>query len=337
MLTGALGAGKTTLLNAALKGGAIRNAAVIVNEFGAVGIDNVLIEASSEDVVLLPGGCVCCQVRADLAEALLRLERGVSRGDIPAFERIVVETSGLAEPGPILQLFAESPALAGRYRLDAVVTVVDALLGGDALAEEGTAFRQALLADRLILSKVEGVAQATLGELEARLQGINRHADYVRAARGAADPDWFSPALPATARSVPPEALRAAHDESINSFVLEWAPAQPLAAIGGWLQGLADTYGARLLRVKGIVSVEEDPHAVAVHAIQHLVAPPEFLSVPGSDSRVVFITRGLEPGDVLPAWPCAAGAVQAPRRSPAGSTLLLQPGAGAFSGAATRR
>ena len=188
MLTGALGAGKTTLLNAALKGGAIRNAAVIVNEFGAVGIDNVLIEASSEDVVLLPGGCVCCQVRADLAEALLRLERGVSRGDIPAFERIVVETSGLAEPGPILQLFAESPALAGRYRLDAVVTVVDALLGGAALAEEGTAFRQALLADRLILSKVEGVAQATLGELEARLQGINRHADYVRAARGAADP-----------------------------------------------------------------------------------------------------------------------------------------------------
>ena len=104
-----------------------------------------------------------------------------------------------------------------------------------------------------------------------------------------------------------------------------------------WLQGLADTYGARLLRVKGIVSVEEDPHAVAVHAIQHLVAPPEFLSVPGSDSRVVFITRGLEPGDVLPAWPCAAGAVQAPRRSPAGSTLPLQPGAGAFSGAATRR
>ena len=177
MLTGALGAGKTTLLNAALKGGAIRNAAVIVNEFGAVGIDNVLIEASSEDVVLLPGGCVCCQVRADLAEALLRLERGVSRGDIPAFERIVVETSGLAEPGPILQLFAESPALAGRYRLDAVVTVVDALLGGAALAEEGTAFRQALLADRLILSKVEGVAQATLGELEARLQSLAADGD----------------------------------------------------------------------------------------------------------------------------------------------------------------
>jgi G3E family GTPase len=100
VLTGALGAGKTTLLNTALKSGAIRNAAVIVNEFGAVGIDHALIEAASEDVVLLPGGCVCCQVRADLAEALMRLERARARSEVPAYEKIVIETSGLAEPGP---------------------------------------------------------------------------------------------------------------------------------------------------------------------------------------------------------------------------------------------
>jgi G3E family GTPase len=337
VLTGALGAGKTTLLNAALKSGAIRNAAIIVNEFGSVGIDNALIEASSEDVVLLPGGCMCCQVRADLAEALLRLERSAARAEIPAFERIVVETSGLAEPGPILQLFAESPALAGRYRLDAVVTVVDAVLGAGALAEEGTAFRQALLADRLVLSKVEGLPEAALGDLEAKLKEINRHAEMARASRGAADADWFSPAVLASPRTVPAEALRAAHDESITSFVLHWESAQPLATIGDWLHGLADNYGARLLRVKGIVSVEEDPHAVAVHAIQHLVAPPEFLSVPGGGSRVVFITRGLEPGDVRPAWPSAAGAVQSPHPSPAGSTPPRPQARGVFSGAAVRR
>ncbi len=314
VLTGALGAGKTTLLNAALKQGAIRNAAVVVNEFGAVGIDNALIESSSEDVVLLPGGCVCCQVRADLAEALIRLERGVAHGAIPAYERVVIETSGLAEPGPILQLFAESPMLAGRYRLEAVVTVVDALLGAAALESGTTAFRQALLADRLVVAKSEQSDPQSLARLEAKLAAINPHADLVRAPRGAAVPAWFESTMPLRERLVPAEALRAAHDESIESFVLEWDERQPLAAIGEWLHALADTHGARLLRVKGIIAVEEHSHAVAVHAIQHLVAPPETLSLPAGTSRVVFITRGLEPGDVRPGWSTAARA--APARRP---------------------
>ncbi len=344
ILTGALGAGKTTLLNAALKFGAIRDAAVIVNEFGAVGIDHALIESSSEDVVLLPGGCVCCQVRADLAEALMRLERSVAHGEIPAFRRIVIETSGLAEPGPILQLFAESPALAGRYRLDAVVTVVDASLGDAALAEEGTAWRQALLADRLVVTKAEGADPAALAALEARLAGLNHHAELVRAQRGAAEAAWFAPASSAEGRLVSADALHAAHDEAVTSFVLEWDTREPLAAIGWWLQGLADTYGARLLRVKGIVSVQEDPHAVAVHAIQHIVAPPDFLASPGEGSRVVFITRGLEPGDVRPqGWPSAARAApqQASRPSPflpqAATTQTPPHPTGASSGAAVRR
>lgn len=341
VLTGALGAGKTTLLNAALRNGAIRDAAVIVNEFGAVGIDHALIEASSEDVVLLPGGCVCCQVRADLAEALLRLERGVARGEIPGFQRVVIETSGLAEPGPILQLFAESPALAGRYRLGAVVTVVDAVLGGAALAEEGTASRQALLADRLVVSKSQAVPVDDLATLDAALAALNPLAERAHALPAEARPEWFAPADLTGVRVVPAELLRAAHDEAITSFVLQWDAPQPLAAIGAWLHGLADNYGARLLRVKGIVSVEEDPHAVALHAIQHLVSAPEFLSVPGAGSRVVFITRGLEPGDVRPSWPCAAG-VAAPQTPPpllstTGSRLLQPRATGASSGAAARR
>lgn len=337
VLTGALGAGKTTLLNTALKSGAIRNAAVIVNEFGAVGIDNALIEASSEDVVLLPGGCVCCQVRADLAEALLRLERGVAHGEIGRFDRVVIETSGLAEPAPILQLFAESPLLAGRYRIDALVTVVDALLGPEALRGEGTAFRQALLADRLIVSKSEGATPDALRLLEARLAEINPHAQHRRAPHAVAQEEWFAPAPLAGDRLLPADALRAEHDESIESFVLCWDSAQPMAAIGEWLHGLADTHGARMLRVKGIVAVEEDPRAVAVHAIQHIVAPPEFLATTAAASRVVFITRGLEPGDVRPSWSTAAQAAPGRLRPPAASIPIRPREKGAFSGAATPR
>jgi G3E family GTPase len=337
VLTGALGAGKTTLLNAALKSGAIRKAAVVVNEFGAVGIDHALLESSNEEVVLLPGGCVCCQVRADLAEALLRLERSAARGEIPGYERVVIETSGLAEPGPILQLFAESPMLAGRYRLEAVVTVVDALLGEPALLDEGTASRQALLADRLVVTKIEGASAPQLESLEARLALLNPHAERVLAAAGEVKGAWFDAPPLAPERMVSAEALHAAHDDSIESFVLTWEAPQPLASIGSWLQGLADNYGARLLRVKGLVGVEEDPHAVAVHAVQHLVSPPAFLATHAAGSRVVFITRGLEPGDVRPQWPTAAQVAQALPRSQAASTPILPQATGASSAEAAPR
>ena len=336
VLCGALGAGKTTLLNAALRSGALANVAVVVNEFGAIGIDNELIRTSSEDVVLLPGGCVCCQVRADLAVALLTLERGAANGELPGFGRIVIETSGLAEPGPILQLFAESPALIGRFRLDALVSVVDALLGEAELREEGTAFRQALLADRLIISKGEASSADALARLEARLADINPYGERVRAPRGTAQAAWFEPAPGASGRVVPAEALRAAHDDSVESFALQWDDAQPLAAIGQWLHALADSHGARLLRVKGIVMVTEETRAVAVHAIRHIVAPPEFLSVPGRDSRIVFITRGLEPGDVAPAWPFAVVSAPGLRPVPEGSRPLPPLPAGASCDATVR-
>ena len=311
VLTGALGAGKTTLLNAALRSGTLRNVAVVVNEFGAIGIDNELIRTLSEDVVLLPGGCVCCQVRADLAVALLQLERGVAGGEIAQFERIIVETSGLAEPGPILQLFAESPALVGRFRLDALVCVVDAVLGLAALAGAGTAFRQALLADRLLVTKAEGVAEDALAALATRLAETNPYAEHLRAPRGAAQAVWFGPASVGPGRVIPADALRAAHDDAIESFALQWEAPQPLAMIGEWLHGLAANHGARLLRVKGIVTVAEEGLGVVVHAIQHLVAPPEFLPHAVGISRIVFITRGLEPGDVAPMWPFAV--VSAPK------------------------
>jgi G3E family GTPase len=303
VLTGALGAGKTTLLNALLKSGDLPHTAIIVNEFGAVGIDHELIETSSEDVVLLPGGCVCCQVRADLAEALLRLERRVRCSEIPAFSRVAVETSGLAEPGPMLRLFVESPALHGRFRLESLVTLVDAQLGLAALAEEGTAFRQVLLADRLLLAKTELVSPDVVQALEARLAEVNPHARRTRTRRGHAEPSWFVAPQAAVARVLPASGIRAAHDDAIECFVLRWETPQPLAAMGEWLHALAAGHGARLLRVKGIVAAAEVQSRVALHVVQHLVSRPDFVHGEPGANRVVFITVGLEPGDLLPPWP----------------------------------
>ncbi len=336
VLSGALGAGKTTLLNAALRG-VLTNVAVVVNEFGDIGIDNDLIEAASEDVVLLPGGCVCCQVRADLAVALLQLERGAALGEHPGFERVIVETSGLAEPGPILQLFAESPALTGRFRLDALVTVIDAQLGVAALTDESPAYRQALLADRLIVAKGELVDAESLTQLEARLAIINPGAERLVAPRGVAHAAWFDAAPLAAGRVIPAASLRAAHDDAIESFTLQWEQGQPLAALGEWLHGLAERHGARLLRVKGIVGVSEERGAVALHVVQHIVAAPEFLTIDAGLSRVVFITRGLEPGDVAPAWRFEVACATPARPAPAMPRLLPPLPAGAACGATVQR
>ena len=333
VLCGALGAGKTTLLNAALRG-VLQRAAVVVNEFGAIGIDHDLIEAATEDVVLLPGGCVCCQVRADLAVALLELQRGADAGEHPGFERVIVETSGLAEPGPILQLFAESAALAGRFRLAALVTVVDAQFGAAALADDSLAARQALLADRLIVSKVEGIDAGSLAQLDARLAALNPHAERLHAPRGTARAAWFEAAPLMPGRVLPADAFRARHDDAVESFTLQWLEPQPLEALGDWLHGLADRFGARLLRVKGIVGVSGQRQAVALHAVQHLVGSPEVLDLAASLSRVVFITRGLEPGDVAPAWRVEVACVADARLAPAAPRRLPRLPGDAASGAA---
>ena len=234
VLTGALGSGKTTLLNAALDARLLGSVAIVVNEFGAVGIDHELVQPSSEDVVLLPGGCLCCAVRSDLAEALARLDRAATRNEVAAFERVVIETSGLAEPGPILQLFADSPQLRGRFRLDAVVTLVDALLGESALDAHGSALRQVALSDRVLLTKWESQARATRARLEGQLETINPFAQRLRAPRGTARAEWFHAAPARALRALPAAVMHAAHDESIEAFALSWREPWPLAAAFWW-------------------------------------------------------------------------------------------------------
>src|SRR5271157_4776675 len=181
VVTGFLGAGKTTLLRRFLASPEGQGTAVIVNEFGAVGIDDALVRGSADETVLLGNGCVCCITRTDLQEALRRLVFDRERGTVPPFRRVVIETSGLADPGPILQTFSTDRALGGEFFIEVVVTVVDAASALHTLQWSAEARKQTILADRLVISKTDLVDAAVTESLSARLATLNPHAQIVRA------------------------------------------------------------------------------------------------------------------------------------------------------------
>jgi G3E family GTPase len=188
VLTGFLGSGKTTLLSRLIRDPAMADTAVVINEFGEVGLDHVLVEASSEQAVLLDSGCLCCTVRGDLVDTLRELFVKRVRGEVPPFRRVVVETTGLADPAPILHTLMSDPLLAARYRLDGVVATVDAVNGMAELDGHEECLKQAAMADRIVLTKTDIADAAAVGTLEARLAALNPGAPRIRASFGAVDP-----------------------------------------------------------------------------------------------------------------------------------------------------
>jgi len=191
LLTGFLGSGKTTLLNRLLRDPAAADSAVIVNEFGPVAIDQALVRTASENVVLLPSGCVCCQVAGDLVQALRDLYFKRAAGEIPPFRRALIETTGLADPAPLLRTLVELPLVAARYSLAGVATTVDAVHGMDQLDRHPEAVKQAAVADRLVMTKADLASPEAMARLEARLAALNPGAGRVRAAKGAVDANWL--------------------------------------------------------------------------------------------------------------------------------------------------
>ncbi|MEW6122944.1 MAG: GTP-binding protein [Pseudomonadota bacterium] len=295
IVTGFLGAGKTSLIRAALGLPTGARTAVIVNEFGAAGIDDVLLRTSSEQVALVGNGCICCAARSDLHRALRNLAAERETGAVPPFERVVVETSGVSEPGPLLQSFATDRAISTHYALEGLVCVVDAVLGARTLDTSPTFTEQVVLADRLVLTKTDLAAPAAVADLTARLAALNPEADLVAADdvrtgrvllfTGTAR---TRPAF-ACAPSVPAERL-------YESFVLTFERPFSWPVFTRILDTLTALRGDDLLRVKGFVAVEGRPGPVVVHYVQHLAAPPEEMrawpdGVAGT--RLVFITRGL--------------------------------------------
>jgi G3E family GTPase len=321
LLTGFLGSGKTTLLNRLLKEPGMAATAVIVNEFGEIGLDHLLVESAKDDVVLMQSGCLCCTVRSDIAETLVDLFVRRVKGSVPDFARVVIETTGLADPAPILHTLMSDPLVAARYALDGVVATVDAVNGEATLDRQAEAVKQAAVADRLILTKADLAEAAALAALRERLARLNPSAPILAAAHGAADPaQLFGLGLydPQTKsidvqRWLREEAFAEAaahghheahehhdpnrHDERIRAFCLVRERPISWAALSGWLDALADLRGEDLLRFKAIVALSDRPEEpVVLHGVQHIFHPPVLLPAwpsPDRRTRMVFITRDL--------------------------------------------
>jgi G3E family GTPase len=296
IVTGFLGAGKTTLIRALLDSPEGANTAVVVNEYGEVGIDNALLRASSDATVLLGNGCMCCLARSDLQETLRTLFADRARGAVPSFQRVIIETSGLADPGPLLQTFTSDRALGQEFHLQALIAVIDAPNGPRNLASAPEAREQIALADRIVLSKADLADPAPLLAEIAALTA----APVERAVNGTIEPAYLLDEpleLPVRTREHEPEDHGDhAHSHGIDSFVIRFDRPLHWPAFEQAMAVLTALRGADLLRVKGIVAVEGAKGPVVVHAVQHTAHRPiELQAWPDNDnrSRLVFITRGI--------------------------------------------
>jgi G3E family GTPase len=297
VVTGFLGSGKTTLIRELLRRPEGALTAVVINEFGEEGIDDALMRASSDATVLLGNGCLCCTVRSDLQESLRALFADRARGAVPNFRRVVIETSGLADPGPVLQTFASDRALGEEFHLEALVAVVDAPGGAGNLERAPEARQQVALADRIVLSKTDRADAAAVAALTARLRELSA-APVKPARRGVIDPAF----LLAESLDLAPRAATHRHDhahahsDGIVSFALHFEGPMPWPAFEQAMAVLTALRGPDLLRVKGLVAVAGCQGPVVVHAVQHVAhRPVELEDWPLGDrrSRLVFITRNL--------------------------------------------
>ena len=332
VLTGFLGAGKTTLLNRLLKDPALADTAVVINEFGEVSLDHLLVDYIGDNMVLLQSGCLCCTMRGDLVDALEKLLRDLDNGRV-TFKRVLLETTGLADPAPVLHTMMSHPYLLLRYRLNGVVTVVDAVNGQATLDAHEEAVKQAAVADRIVLTKTDLASKAQREGILARLHTLNPAAPVLDAAKGEATAERLLNAglydperkIPDVKRWLAAEAYadahghahqhghahehghhhdhdhasldRNRHDDRIRSFVIATDQPVPAGTLEMFLELLRASHGSKLLRLKGIVKLAETPETpVVVHGVQHVFHPTARLERwPDDDhrTRLVFITRDL--------------------------------------------
>jgi G3E family GTPase len=311
VLTGFLGSGKTTLLRRVLASPALFDTAVIINEIGEIAIDHHLVDFVEGDVLELPGGCLCCAVREDLARTLRSLLERRDAGEVRRFARIVIETTGLADPAPILYTLGADPTLDQYLHLARVVTVVDAVNGADSLDRFAEAVRQAALADALVITKTD---LAPLGpDLVRRLDAINDRAErFLAAETGDAGAVLFGTRDRSADPAMPAESV-AGHTHGIDAFGVVFEGEISRLDFARALGGLARERGADLLRVKGIVRFADRPEQPAVvQAAQHAMFAPEWLDKwPDEDrrSRLVFVVHKIPRAEILEHFAFAAPAV----------------------------
>jgi G3E family GTPase len=316
VLTGFLGSGKTTLLNHLLAQPGLADTAVLINEFGAVGLDHLLVRQVAEDVVLLQSGCLCCTVRGDLVEGMRDLFIKRVKSEVPEFNRVVIETTGLADPAPIIHTLMTDPLISVHYKLDGIVATIDAVNGEATLNAQAEAVKQAAVADRLVLTKADIADPTKVEVLRARLRRLNPAAPIIVAAHGKLDPADILDAglfnkdakIPDVTRWLNEEAYQAhqhghhhhhdvnRHDAHIQAFVFTAEKPVSWMALGFALEMMISSKGENLLRIKGIVNAQESDLPLAIHGVQHVFHPPAPLPCwPDADhrTRIVFITRDL--------------------------------------------
>ena len=310
LLTGFLGSGKTTLLQRLLTDPAMASAAVLINEFGEVGLDHHLLDRIDDNVVLMKSGCICCTVRGEIADALLGLHSQRARGEIPWFDRVVIETTGLADPFPVLSTIQSHPVLRSHFSIANVVTTVDAVNGQKQLADRLEAVRQIGAADVVVITKTDLADEARTADLRAALARLNPTARQVIAA-DAASGDFIASS---TALRTEGWEDHGAHDHDhhhhhhhdtadakIRSFAITVDGPVDWTAFGVWLTMLLNRHGDRIFRVKGILNVAGEDRPVAVHGVQRLVHAPVHMSGwpdASRQSRVVFIVDDLDPARI---------------------------------------
>ncbi|MCW2274188.1 GTP-binding protein [Rhodoblastus acidophilus] len=362
ILTGFLGSGKTTLLNRLLRDPGLANAVVLINEFGEIGLDHLFVEKIDGDMVMLASGCVCCTVRGDLVDALEKLLRDRDNGRIRAFDRLIIETTGLADPAPVLHTLMSHPYFLLRFRLDGVVTVVDAVNGAATLQNHPEALKQAAIADRLLFAKTDLLdtedRRRAFESLSQRLKKINPTARVLSAADDIGAADLLDAGLydpisksPNVQKWLNAEAVGGetscevcgedhdhghhhhghhhhhAHDEAIRTFCL--TSAEPLSpdACGMFLEMLRSAHGPNLLRVKGLIALSDDlDRPLVIHGVQHVFHPPARLeSWPDDDrrTRAVFIVKNLKAEFVEGLYAAFSG--QARVDTPDASALVANP------------
>jgi len=332
VITGFLGSGKTTLLNHLVRHPGMGETAVIVNEFGEIGIDHELIEKSDENTILLGSGCLCCTVRGDLVDTLGDLSIRRLKGEVPPFKRVVIETTGLADPAPILHTLMSVPVV-GRYALDNVITTVDLVNGGATLTEHEEAVKQVAIADRLIITKTDLCDSNDAERLSAELREYNPAAPMQAVVDGDIEPDELFGSQRFDLQTKTDEVrewLRAEqydehdhtvhdhdvnrHNDSIESFCLTFDEPMDWSTVALWLDSLVANCGEKLLRVKGILDVTDIPEPLVIHAVQHLFHPPVRIKEwpeGRRESRIVFITKDLPRSTVEAAYRKAVNFTQA--------------------------
>jgi G3E family GTPase len=326
LITGFLGSGKTTLITQLLRHPGMNRVAVVINEVGEIGIDHDLVTMSSENISLLANGCICCSFRTDLQETLRELFAARHIGQMLEFDRVIIETTGLADPAPVVQTLSSDTLLAAHFRLDGVVTLVDAFNGSHQLLSQPEAVKQIALADRIILTKTDLVSRDQVQELKASIWAMRPDVDILTCLHGALAPETLmglglqsrrssdatlsflgEPLQNNEAKPQRGEAYlgerhstkgkgRLLHDASIQTSTLRFHKPFLWTAFSTALEVLTQLRGPDLLRVKGIVNVEGRP--VVVQGVQHLFHPPVELDrwpSADQDTRLVFITKNMKP------------------------------------------